>query len=166
MSDWKSILSALAPKIATGLGGPLAGIATKFVADKWLGKPDASMDEISMAIEGATPEQLANLKKLDLDYALRIKELGLEEVKLNNENTEGARRLFNINKWPQIVLSAIYTVGYFSIFIGLLSGMLTVPPAQETTVNLLMGGLTAAQLQIMNFWFGSTSGSQDKDHKK
>jgi hypothetical protein len=31
--------------------------------------------------------------------------------------------------------------------------------------NMVLGVLTAGQVQIMNFWFGSSSGSKDKTSK-
>ena len=31
--DWKATLGAVAPMIATGLGGPMAGLATKALAN-------------------------------------------------------------------------------------------------------------------------------------
>jgi len=35
MFDWKKVVSTVAPVLGTALGGPLAGAATKFIADKF-----------------------------------------------------------------------------------------------------------------------------------
>jgi hypothetical protein len=44
MASWKDIIRSIAPTIGTALGGPLAGTATKFIADKMLGKADATQE--------------------------------------------------------------------------------------------------------------------------
>ena len=69
--DWKSTLSAIAPTIATALGGPLAGAATKFLASELLGDESASIESIESAILNASPEQLASIKKLDNDFKIK-----------------------------------------------------------------------------------------------
>ena len=53
MKDWKKVLGGIAPTIATALGGPLAGTATKFLASSLLGKDEASESELEAAIIGA-----------------------------------------------------------------------------------------------------------------
>ena len=63
MKNIKSILGAIAPTLATAIGGPLGGMAMKMVADK-LGLPDASLDALDAAVASATPEQLAEIKKV------------------------------------------------------------------------------------------------------
>ena len=45
--DWKSIVKVVAPTIATGLGGPLAGLATKALSEVLLGKSDGTEDEVA-----------------------------------------------------------------------------------------------------------------------
>ena len=51
MSNWKAIVGTVAPALATALGGPLAGVAVKAIADKVLGKPAATEADVAAAIE-------------------------------------------------------------------------------------------------------------------
>jgi len=41
-TTWKGIVGTVAPALATALGGPLAGVAVRAIAEKVLGKPEAS----------------------------------------------------------------------------------------------------------------------------
>jgi hypothetical protein len=65
-------LGAVAPTLATALGGPLGGMAMKMVADK-LGLPDASPEALDAAVASATPEQLAEIKKVEADFKVQMK---------------------------------------------------------------------------------------------
>lgn len=58
--DWKETIGAVAPIIATALGGPLAGVATKFVANKLLGDDTANIEEI---LANPGPDQIVELSR-------------------------------------------------------------------------------------------------------
>jgi len=159
MSNWKATLAAVAPTLAMALGGPLAGAAVGVIGKALLGNDAASMDDVAAAIAGATPEQLLSIKVADKEFDVKLKELDVK-------NTEGARQLaINTSILPQIILSVIYTGGYFYLIYGLGSGEITIPKNVEQPFNILLGIMTAAQAQIMNFWFGSSSGSKEKTSK-
>jgi hypothetical protein len=80
--DWKKIVGAVAPTLATALGGPLAGIAVKTIATQVLGKSDASEDEVEAAILGADPQTLIRLKEVELEFKATMVNAGikLEEI--------------------------------------------------------------------------------------
>lgn len=159
MSSWKETLSAVAPMLATALGGPLAGAAVGAIGKALLGDENASMDDIAAAVAGASPEQLLALKTAD-------KQFDLETKKLNIEDRKSARKFaIDTSIFPQVILSIIYTVGYFGLMIMLISGDVIIPDNISGMVMTLIGVMTAAQAQIMNFWFGSSSGSKEKTRK-
>ncbi len=160
--DWKYLVKSVAPVLGTALGGPMGGAAAKFIGDKLLGNPDATEEDLSDYILGASPDQLAELKKLDQDFKLKMRELDVDVFKLENEDRASARELFKVNKWPQIILSALFIVGYFVILGLLLSGFLSIAPGLKDTAILLLGIMTREIPTIMQFWFGSSSGSKDK----
>jgi hypothetical protein len=58
------------------------------------------------------------------------------------------------------VLSALVTVGYFSILIGMMRGALKVDDSQALLI--MLGSLGTAWGAVMAFWFGSTHGSAEK----
>jgi len=115
--DWKNVVRNVAPILGTAIGGPFGGAAVSALSNALLGKPDASEDELSHAIEKASPEQLVALRKADNDFKVKMEELGIRKEELVFQDIAGARKLFQINIWPQIVLSAFYTVGYFTVLI-------------------------------------------------
>ena len=73
----KDILGKVAPWIAAAAAGP-AGIATMALrtAAGALGASGETAEDIAAAVAGATPEQLKALKLADLDFRLRMQELG------------------------------------------------------------------------------------------
>lgn len=159
MSNWKETLAAVAPTLASALGGPLAGSVVSVIGNKLLGVEDATESQIAEAIKKASPEQLVALQKINNQYEIDMKSLDVQ-------NTEGARNLaIKTSMAPQVTLSTIYTVGYFGLMAALLSGKVSIPVDIDDMVMTLLGIMTAAQAQIMNFWFGSSSGSKEKTNK-
>jgi len=91
MFDWKKVVSTVAPVLGTALGGPLAGAATKFIADKFLGNPQATEDQIAETVKSASPDQLLQLKKLDQDFAIEMKKLDVDLYKIDADDRASAR---------------------------------------------------------------------------
>lgn len=160
MSNWKATLAAVAPTLAMALGGPLAGAAVQVIGSALLGEGRTfDEDMISQAVMGANPDQLVALKNADNDFEVKIKELNIQD-------RNSARKLaVDTSIIPQVLLSIIYTVGYFMLMFELIGGGITVSDEMAAPFNILLGIMTAAQAQIMNFWFGSSSGSKEKTRK-
>ena len=49
------LLGSVAPSIATALGGPLAGMATKALSQALLGNEDGSEDDLQVALLASSP---------------------------------------------------------------------------------------------------------------
>ncbi len=171
MSSWKEIIRSIAPTLGAALGGPMAGAATKFIAEKMLGKKNATQEEIAEVIMGASPEQLVKLKELDHQFKLDMKNLEIDVYELEYKDRDSARKLFAVSIWPQIILSGIFVIGYFGVLYFLLSAGAAVPEEGSGKVELMinnpvfttiLGVLTAAIPQILGFWFGSSLGSKEK----
>ena len=159
MSNWKETLAAVAPTLASALVGPLAGSVVSVIGNKLLGVEDATESQIADAIKKASPEQLVALQEINNQYEIDMKSLDVK-------NTEGARKMaIDTSILPQVTLSIVYTVGYFWLMSALISGDVTIPEDINGMVMALLGVMTAAQAQIMNFWFGSSSGSKEKTNK-
>tara|TARA_R110002096_G_scaffold315227_3_gene509456 strand:- start:6649 stop:7143 length:495 start_codon:yes stop_codon:yes gene_type:complete len=158
-SSWKETLAAVAPTLATALGGPLAGTAVAIIGRKLLGVDNASEDDIAAALIGADPSELLKLKDADHQFKKDMKAL-------NVQDRNSARKLaIDTTILPQVLLSSIYTTGYFWLMAMLISGDVSIPADISGMVMALIGVMTAAQAQIMNFWFGSSSGSKEKTSK-
>lgn len=79
MTTFTDVLKEALPWIGTALGGPLGGIAAKFVGDK-LGIADTTTSKIISALQGMTPEQIADLKKYEQEFELKMAELGYKHI--------------------------------------------------------------------------------------
>ena len=159
----KSIVKAVAPTLGTALGGPAGGMAAKIISEKILGKPDASEAEIEDFLLTASPEQMLELKKLDAQFAVDMKKLDIDVFRIESDDKKSARAMFGINIWPQISLTALFTVGYFVVLIVLLTGSVSIPVESQPVVNVVIGVLTAGMSTVLAFWFGSSVGSKEKN---
>jgi hypothetical protein len=117
MKNLKSILGAVAPTLATAMGGPLGGIALKLVADK-LGIKDATADAVDAAVAVATPEQLGEIKKAEADFKVKMKALDVDLVKIAAADRDSARQRHAAMKDATPTIIAIGTMVAFFSYIG------------------------------------------------
>lgn len=89
--DWKKIAAAVAPTLATALGGPLAGVAVSAISDKLLGKPDGTEAEVAAAITAGGSDALARLREAEQAFTVRMRELDIDIEKLHQADRDGAR---------------------------------------------------------------------------
>ena len=164
--DWKALVKNIAPTIGAALGGPAAGTAIKFVADKWLGDAEASEQQIAEAVLSASPDQLAELRRLDNDFRVRMRELDVDVFALSLADTQDARGMATkTSLGPQIALSLLFIGGYFALLFFLFSGRVQLDENLQQLGYILLGVMTGEVPRIMQFWFGSSQGSKDKDKK-
>ncbi len=156
----KGLLGTVAPMLATAVGGPLGGVAMKFLADKFVGGDTGKIEDFLLA---ANPDTLKELKIADMEFKQHMKELDIDLEKIHAGDRDSARDLATKTTiWPQVIISSIYSVGYFFVVGMFMAGKIQVPPEHSVMFGGLLGVLSAAQIQIMNFWFGSSAGSKDK----
>ena len=163
--DLLKIVGAVAPTLATAIGGPLGGMAMKVVADV-LGLPaDSSEKDVSKAMAAATPDQLLALKQADNDFAVRMKELDIDLERIAASDRDSARRReTQVRDWMPRVLAFVVVAGFmatvFLVLLGYVDGMKD--PLMATTVGTLIGFVSAKCEQVVAYYFGSSSSSQQK----
>lgn len=163
--DLLKIVGAVAPTIATAIGGPLGGMAMKVVAEV-LGLPaDSSEKDVSRAMAAATPDQLLALKQADQDFAVRMRELDIDLEKIAASDRDSARRReAQVRDWMPRVLAFVVVAGFmatvFLVLLGYVDGMKD--PLMATTVGTLIGFVSAKCEQVVAYYFGSSSSSQQK----
>lgn len=161
---WKSILKTVAPILGTAIGGPFGGMASKFLIEKLGGDENTTEDQMQEMIEKASPETLMKLKTIDNEFKVKMKELGLKEKDLAAEDRKDARAMgIKTTLLPQMIISVIFITAFAIILYTAFTGLADMSPTQNTIVNILLGILSAGVVQVMNFWFGSSSGSKEKD---
>jgi hypothetical protein len=72
-----SWLKALAPTLATALGGPLAGAAVEWISDK-LGIPDRTVEGVTAALSGLAPADRLKLAELDAAFKNHLLDAGVQ----------------------------------------------------------------------------------------
>ncbi|MEW5248902.1 hypothetical protein [Microbulbifer discodermiae] len=161
--DWKAIVKSVAPTLGAALGGPVAGTAVKFLSDHFLQDGEGSEQDIAELVQNASPEKLLELRGLDNDFKVKMRELDIDVYQLEVEDRKSARELgIKGGLWVQAVLSFVFISGYFFLTYLLFSGSVEVTPAFEQTGTLMLGVITGAIPMILQFWYGSSQGSKEK----
>ena len=152
----KGVLGAVAPTIGTALGGPMGGMAMNMVSQA-LGCKNNPKD-VEKAVQNATPEQLVELKKLDNDFEVKMKELDVDLFALETADIQSARSMFSKDWTARII--GIATLGGFLGYIFLITLM---PPEanSEALVNLVLGYLGGLASAIISFYFGASHTNDD-----
>jgi len=174
MSGWADalgVVAKLAPTIASVIGGPLAGGAVTALESVFgiTAQPNASIDDrqsaVAAAISGATPEQLAAMRKADQDYAARMAEAGFKNVEtlasLSVQDRESARQMqISTKSMTAPFLALFVTLGFF----GVLALMMfyPLPSATHDALMLMLGSLGTAWTGVIAYYFGSSAGSDRK----
>lgn len=177
MSGWTDALSVvkkLAPTIASVIGGPLAGGAVTALESVFgmTVPPNTSIDDrqnaVAAAITGATPEQLAAMRKADQDYAARMAEAGFKDTEtlaaLSVQDRVSARDLqVSTKSYMPPVLGCAIIAGSLAAAGMILFGKVSYASTTEATmVGTVMGYLFSEAKAVLSFYFGSSSSSDRK----
>lgn len=169
MEKWKEVIGALAPGLATAFGGPLAGIAAKVIADKVLGRPDATEDEVIEALSSGslTGEQILSLKTAEQQFQIELERIESAREAAAMADTASARQQTvalaetksNI-AWAAPVISTVIVSGFFACVALLFIVERTWDERTANLLNVLFGALIPGFSQVCNYWLGSSAGSK------
>lgn len=162
--DWQSTLKSIAPTVATALLGPLGGVAVSAIGNI-LGVTDATQDKIAQTILTGqlTPDQISELKKLELQYQNDEKERGFRYAELAFKDRDSARQA-NVTGgtqkylfWLSIILltSTLGTEGVV-LFHGY------PPTVSDMVVGRVLGLMDAVALMVLTYWYGTSDSSNRK----
>ena len=148
----KNVIGAIAPTLGTALGGPMGGMAAKMISDV-LGVPN-NPKAIEKAMANATPEQMLELKKVEQDFEVKMKELEVDVFKLETEDIQDARGKFS-KDWTARIIGVLVVGG----FMGYIFLVTLQPPEQnsEALINLVLGYLGGLASAIISFYFGASN---------
>lgn len=183
-------IASFAPTLATMLGGPLAGVAVGEL-EKVLGLAPASNSDMGSRAQSIadvlaqgklTAEQIAAIKIAELKHAEIIGQQGIDLAKLNADHQEAGwnadvkdrdsarTRQVALKDQTPAILAYLIIGGFFIILIGQLVALIAfpeavaaIPSAGWNLIGNLSGYLTAEAKAATAFFFGSSSGSRDKD---
>lgn len=160
----KSFLSGIAPTVATALLGPLGGVAVAGLG-KIFGLDDATVTDVTKAITDGkiTPEQIAEIRKLELQFQQDEKERGFRYAELEFKDRDSARKYNTeggIQGWMfgLSVTLLVITLGC-EIWV-LFNGYPDKIP--EIVVGRILGLMDAVCMLVLSYHYGTTSGSLAK----
>lgn len=165
--DW---LSKAAPYITTALSGNVLGLATTAAKDLvgilGLKDSESSVEDVLKALNnGLTPEQTAEIKKIEKDFEIKMKELGysniqeLEKISVSDRSSAREREISTKDTTPK-TLAYMITFGFFSILgYMIIKGL---PSDGAEPLLIMLGSLGTAWSCIVSYYYGSSNGSQFK----
>ena len=161
-ANWRGIIGTVAPALATALGGPLAGVAVRAIAEKVLGKPEASEADVAAAVAAAGPELLLKLREADQAFARAMAEAGikLEEIEAQDRASARAREIAT-RDWVPAALAITNALAFFILLFLMISH--SIPETNKSAFDILLGMLAGSLTTIMTYYFGSSRGSREKD---
>lgn len=158
-------LEKIAPTIATALLGPLGGVAVAGLT-KILGIDGGTVQDVTKVISDGriTPEQIAEIKKLELQFQQDEKERGFRYAELAFKDRDSARK-YNTEGgiqgrmfWLSVILLCV-TLGceVAVLFYGYPDD--NIP---EMVVGRILGLMDAVCMLVLSYYYGTTSGSMAK----
>jgi hypothetical protein len=158
MNDLLKLLGNIAPGLATAVAGPLGGAAVSAIA-KQFGVED-------------TVEAVTKAVAADPDAALKLAQIDLETLKVQHANTADARAMQVTALNQSDVFSkrfTMYLTTFWSVCAAIYIGFITfsvIPDKNIRFADTILGFVLGTVLATMlNFWFGSSIGSKEKDKK-
>lgn len=163
MSDWRKIVGAVAPSLATALGGPVAGLAVAELSRSLLGRTNGSKDEVAAAIASGGAEAIARVRAADQAFALRLKEMDIDLDRLHQADRASAREreVQAQDSWTPRILAGLVTAGFFSVLFFLLHH--GKPDQGGDALLVMLGALGGAWASVISYYFGSSAGSAAKN---
>jgi hypothetical protein len=155
---WFKAIVKIAPGIATALGGPFGGLAATVL------KEITGMDEagIEKAIAEGDPNIFLQLKQAELAFDIKLKELDLRADELEYKDTADARAMrVSTQDWTPAVLTGIALTFFFALSYAVLNS-LEIVQQNESFIMFLFGCASSWVTQGLNFFLGSSRGSQRK----
>ena len=161
------------PMIAAGLGSPIAGMAVNWIFKTLNKKPPAdptkALNAAKVIIETITPEDQVKLRASDADFKqmaddsteIDLLDYQVKIAAIEAKDRDSARNMGikSGNMKPQIALS----IAVLIIFVFTLYLVFTMGPSKDNPILfMMMGVVSTAMTQVLNYWFGTSKSSADK----
>jgi len=166
--DIAKIVSSVAPLLGSLLGGPVGGAvgaAVKLVANALGVEEDP--EAIYKALE-TDPEALMRLRELEMRHKETLEHLLLEAERARLADVASARereveitRVLGRRDINLYVLAWVVTGGFFTLCYALMR--IPLPEGSNDVVFMLFGALAAGFGQVLQYFFGSSRGSSEKN---
>jgi hypothetical protein len=160
---FKKTLPSMALTVASEVPGPVgmvAGMVSNIVGKKISADP-ASIDT---AIQGATPDQLLQLKEKDMDVKAAMQKAGFDDLEelaqISEQDVASARaREIAVKGWTTPALAWTIILATFGLIVASALGL---NKTESTFVGGLIGYAVNMCQQVVGYYFGSSAGSAAK----
>ena len=155
-------LTSIAPTLASALLGPMGGMAVAGLG-KILGIGNATQKDITKAITDSkiTPDQLAEIQKLELQYKNDEAERGFKYAELQFKDVDSARNLeVQTHSYTPSILTWIIVIAVLALEGAMLFGVKIL--VDDIVLGRIMGTLDTSLGLVLAYWFGSNSSSARK----
>ena len=108
-------------------------------------------------VQTLTPSQLSELKELENEFAVKMKELDVDIFALETADVQDARKNF-AKDWTSRFIGILIVSG----FIGYIFLVTLMPPEEnsEAVINLVLGYLGGLASAIISFYFGASQSNE------
>ena len=153
------LLLQYAPDLIGLFAGDKTGVAAGKVADAakvifGTDDPKAAQAQIE-----ADPK-LAEVFVEQARTALEVFRLEIQDIQDARAQTLALSQSGSVMAWGAAIVSVLVTIMFGGALYLVLAGSLTLDERAATIANILLGVLGAAQMQVINYWLGSSSGSK------
>jgi hypothetical protein len=159
MARWQDVVRGIAPALGTALLGPQAGAAIGVLSEKFLGRKDGTAAEVEERLTaGWKPEDELKLKELEQSFALLLLDKVTAAEAIDASDRASAReREKSLKDWtPQALAVATFSAFFILLFLMVRH---SIPASNQQVMSILLGVLAGAVTQILNYYFGSSTGS-------
>jgi hypothetical protein len=159
--SFKNVISSIIPSVGGLIGGKFGENIGSELSNIFFGRDNATEKDIENAILNATPEQIIQLKKMEMDYKVELGKISLQEHTNIAQDIKNARDSSVTSKtYMNALLGSFITIGFFCITILM---MFHEMPKEDTNIICgLVGSISTVFIQVATYYFGSSYGSQVK----
>ncbi len=164
----KEILGNIGCTALSTVAPPFGGMAANAIKESLGLDENATEKDIAQAVGKATPEQVIALKQVNNDFIARMKELDIDIMKLDNEDSKSARGFAEkVGLTTVNALAVANTLFVLAVIIGVgllihSKGLNGLDDLAIALLTLIVREVFAKQEQIYNFFYGSSHGSKQK----
>ena len=160
--DWSDLgktIAGFAPLLGGVVGGPAGAGIGSIIASAFGVEDEPSA--IAKAI-ASDPEAAIKLKKIELDNKVDLERIALEVVKTELADKQNARLNHKHSNMPAILSGVLSLVIVGIIYLLFYS---PVPEGSKDVLFMLLGVVVKEWGGAMQYWFGTTRSSANKDMK-
>lgn len=158
-SELGEAVAGYAPLLGSVIGGPAGGAIGSIVASVFgvQNEPDAILEAVK-----ADPEAAIKLRMIELDNKAELQKIAVELAKSEILDKQNARKENKHSKVPAI-LSGVLSL----VIIGIIYLLFytVVPEGSKDVLFMLLGVVVKEWGGAMQYWFGTTRSSANKDLK-